>query len=62
MGTAGCGMTPPRPECPTCNAWEPRRDYCGHKIVYGPTACLLDDEERMRAWEERMEMKAKEGK
>jgi len=56
-------MTPPRPECTTCNAWEPRRDgYCGHKIIYGPASCILDDAERREARRVRMERKAKEGK
>ena len=57
-------MRPPRPICldEPCNAWEPLGGYCGHKVIYGPEASILDDQERMEQRNERMRRKAMEGK
>ena len=57
-------MKPPRPECleEPCNAWEYRQGYCGHRVIYGPTSCILDDPERVQQRAERMRRAAMEGK
>lgn len=57
-------MKPPRPCCleEPCNSWEKRRGYCGHEIIAGKGACLLDDPERMEQRAERMRRKAMEAK
>ena len=57
-------MNTPRPEClqEPCNAWEPRQGYCGHKVIYGPEACILDDPERRAQRDERLRRAAMEGK
>ncbi len=59
-----CHAPTPRPECleEPCNAWEYRQNYCGHKIVNGQAACILDDPERRAQRAERMRRAAMEGK
>lgn len=53
---------PPRPYCleEPCIAWSGR--VCGHEVLFGRGACLLDDPERAAARVERLKRKAMRGK